>query len=142
MIGLCMKLSRRENELETSVWSDRQGGAGHVKVAILKLEGKQVRGVRAAHVRHFTHHNTITCTTSTIIATGAEVALRVCLAFCAVPLEWEPGERRKRSESTCNGEESNMNSKRRRMSDYAWILVLVGWFVLMKFVLPRFGVST
>jgi len=28
------------------------------------------------------------------------------------------------------------------MSDYAWILVLIGWFVLMKFVLPRFGVST
>jgi len=28
------------------------------------------------------------------------------------------------------------------MSDYAWIFVLIGWFVLMKFVLPRFGVST
>jgi p-aminobenzoyl-glutamate transporter AbgT len=32
--------------------------------------------------------------------------------------------------------------RKRRMSDYAWILVLIGWFVLMKFVLPRFGVST
>jgi hypothetical protein len=28
------------------------------------------------------------------------------------------------------------------MGDYAWILILIGWFVVMKFVLPRFGVST
>jgi p-aminobenzoyl-glutamate transporter AbgT len=28
------------------------------------------------------------------------------------------------------------------MGDYAWVLILVGWFVLMKFVLPRFGVGT
>jgi p-aminobenzoyl-glutamate transporter AbgT len=54
----------------------------------------------------------------------------------------EPAGKGKRSKSTCNGEESNMNSKRRRMGNYVWILVLVGWFVLMKFVLPRFGVST
>lgn len=31
---------------------------------------------------------------------------------------------------------------RRLMGDYGWILFLVGWFLLMKFVLPRFGVST
>jgi hypothetical protein len=137
-----MKLSWRENEMETSVWSDRQAEAGHVKVAILKLEGKQIRGVRAALVRHFIHYKTIIYMTSANIGMGTEVVLWVCLAFCAEPVEWEPGERGKRSESTCIGEESNMNSKRRRMSNYAWILVLVGWFVLMKFVLPRFGVST
>ncbi len=28
------------------------------------------------------------------------------------------------------------------MGDYGWILVLIGWLVVMKFVLPRFGVST
>jgi hypothetical protein len=28
------------------------------------------------------------------------------------------------------------------MGDYGWILVLIGWFVVMKFVLPRFGVGT
>jgi hypothetical protein len=28
------------------------------------------------------------------------------------------------------------------MGDYGWLLILVGWFVLMKFVLPRLGVST
>ena len=31
---------------------------------------------------------------------------------------------------------------KKRMGDYSWILILVGWFVLMKFVLPRFGIST
>jgi hypothetical protein len=31
---------------------------------------------------------------------------------------------------------------KKTMQDYAWILVLVGWFVVMKFVLPRFGVGT
>jgi predicted nucleic acid-binding Zn ribbon protein len=77
-----------------------------------------------------------------VIGMGAKAALRICLASGTTSCEWEPGERRKRSESTGNGEESNMNSKRRRMSDYAWILVLVGWLVLMKFVLPRFGVFT
>jgi p-aminobenzoyl-glutamate transporter AbgT len=34
------------------------------------------------------------------------------------------------------------NIWKRRMGEYAWILVLIGWFVLMKFVLPRFGVAT
>jgi p-aminobenzoyl-glutamate transporter AbgT len=28
------------------------------------------------------------------------------------------------------------------MHDYGWILFLIGWFVMMKFVLPRMGVST
>jgi p-aminobenzoyl-glutamate transporter AbgT len=28
------------------------------------------------------------------------------------------------------------------MNDWGWILFLVGWFVVMKFVLPRFGVGT
>jgi len=73
---------------------------------------------------------------------GTKVARFSGLAPCVKYTEREPGAKGKRSESTCNGEESNMNSKRRRMSDYAWILVLVGWLVLMKFVLPRFGVST
>jgi hypothetical protein len=31
---------------------------------------------------------------------------------------------------------------KRMMSDYGWLLLLLGWFVLLKFVLPRFGVST
>jgi hypothetical protein len=31
---------------------------------------------------------------------------------------------------------------KRIMGDYGWLLILVGWFVLMKFVLPRLGVST
>lgn len=31
---------------------------------------------------------------------------------------------------------------RRILGDYGWILILVGWFVLMKFVLPKFGVGT
>jgi len=35
-----------------------------------------------------------------------------------------------------------MNRWRRFMGDYGWILFLVGWFVLMKFVLPRMGVGT
>jgi p-aminobenzoyl-glutamate transporter AbgT len=28
------------------------------------------------------------------------------------------------------------------MSDWGWIIFLVGWFVVMKFVLPRFGIGT
>jgi len=28
------------------------------------------------------------------------------------------------------------------MGDWAWLFILVGWFVLLKFVLPKFGVST
>jgi hypothetical protein len=28
------------------------------------------------------------------------------------------------------------------MHDWGWILILVGWFALQKFVLPRMGVST
>jgi hypothetical protein len=31
---------------------------------------------------------------------------------------------------------------KKHMHDWAWILVLVGWFVVMKFVLPRFGIGT
>jgi hypothetical protein len=34
------------------------------------------------------------------------------------------------------------NRRMRRMGEYAWIIVLIGWLVLMKFILPRFGVST
>jgi hypothetical protein len=28
------------------------------------------------------------------------------------------------------------------MHDYFWILLIVAWFVLMKFILPSFGVPT
>jgi p-aminobenzoyl-glutamate transporter AbgT len=35
-----------------------------------------------------------------------------------------------------------LNRWKKYMGDYAWILILVGWFVLQRFVLPRFGVST
>lgn len=31
---------------------------------------------------------------------------------------------------------------KRYMGDYAWLLVFVAWVVLLRFVLPRFGVST
>lgn len=38
--------------------------------------------------------------------------------------------------------ESKPNTFKRLMGEYGWVLVLIGWFVLMKFVFPRFGVST
>jgi hypothetical protein len=117
-------------------------GAGHVKVAILKLEGKQIRRATNLQSARFNRYNTICCMADVALCISTQAVAKICLASCIVFSEWEPRATGKRSESTCDGEESNMNSKRRRMSDYAWILVLIGWFVLMKFVLPRFGVST
>ncbi len=31
---------------------------------------------------------------------------------------------------------------KKAMNDYWWIVFLVAWFLMMKFVLPRFGVPT
>jgi len=35
-----------------------------------------------------------------------------------------------------------MEPRKKIMGNYSWLLILIGWFVLMKFVLPRLGVST